>query len=482
MSSIFCFHNGARLRAVYPISKILGVPIPGKQLCVHKATPASLSPTSTPPRRRALHSSTRLSRPISRSGIPPATMPQQTRASSSSSPAAAAAAAAAKKPTPPSKKTPPVPRPSASIILLSPNNEVLLLHRVQTSTSFPSAHVFPGGNLSPFHEGPLPAPDQPEHHRDSPAYRLAAIRETFEESGILLARPLATTTTTSSSSSSSQQQQQHQLVTLPDPSAARRAVHADELRFADCLAGAGAAPATDELVPFTRWISPAGAKGPRRFSTQMYLFLMPLSSAAASSLPPSRPGEEIVVEVHQTPTSDGGLEHTAAAFAAPREWLRRQEAGEIVLFPPQCFLLTMVARALEGAGAGADYAAQRRALLDFVTKVPPPPEEELESRAGGGRGRNKAHPTSLIPWADKVMSPEVLFVRRSDGKLVLGIDKPGAELKGTGRGGDFERVVLARFGKEGPRDLEVRNREDVLREEKEAEVREQSDENRRSKI
>lgn len=351
---------------------------------------------------------------------------------------------------------------------------MLLLHRVQTSTSFPSAHVFPGGNLSPFHEPPLPAPDRPEHHQDSPAYRLAAIRETFEESGILLARPLGAAAGAAASAP---------LVTIPDPlaaRAARRAVHDDERRFADWLADSaahpprGAAPLVDELVPFTRWVTPAWSKG-RRFSTQMYLFLMPLSAAAAaaaSSLPSSG-------EVVAAPTSDGGIEHTAATFAAPREWLRRQEAGEIVLFPPQCFLLTMVARAFEGAGVGADYAAQRRALLDFVTRVPPAPEEEGNSQAGE---REKMHPTAMIPWTEKVMSPEVLFVRRSDGRLVLGIDKPAAELRGIGRGGDFERVVLARFGKEGPRDVEVRNREDVFQEEREADAREQGEEKGRSKI
>lgn len=34
----------------------------------------------------------------------------------------------------------------------------------------------------------MPAPGSPERHRDGRAYRLGAIRETFEESGILLAR------------------------------------------------------------------------------------------------------------------------------------------------------------------------------------------------------------------------------------------------------------------------------------------------------
>jgi 8-oxo-dGTP pyrophosphatase MutT (NUDIX family) len=82
----------------------------------------------------------------------------------------------------------PVPLPSSSVLLLSPTNQVLLLHRVKTSTAFASAHVFPGGNVSDFHDGILPPAIEAARHLDSPVYRLCAIRETFEESGILLAR------------------------------------------------------------------------------------------------------------------------------------------------------------------------------------------------------------------------------------------------------------------------------------------------------
>jgi hypothetical protein len=48
--------------------------------------------------------------------------------------------------------------------------------------------VFPGGNLSALQDGEIPAPKDPGRHIDGPAYRLGAIRECFEESGILLAK------------------------------------------------------------------------------------------------------------------------------------------------------------------------------------------------------------------------------------------------------------------------------------------------------
>jgi 8-oxo-dGTP pyrophosphatase MutT (NUDIX family) len=59
---------------------------------------------------------------------------------------------------------------------------------VRSSRSFALAHVFPGGNLDPFHDGEIPASGTPGLHADGPAYRLGAVRECFEESGILLAR------------------------------------------------------------------------------------------------------------------------------------------------------------------------------------------------------------------------------------------------------------------------------------------------------
>lgn len=71
-----------------------------------------------------------------------------------------------------------------------------------------------------------------------------------------------------------------------------------------------------------------------------------------------------------------------------------------------------------------------------------------------------------VRWAQKVMSPMGLLMRKSDGRSVLALDRPGVELEGSGRGGDGERVVLVRFTREGPRDVEVRWRREVLDEER----------------
>ena len=368
------------------------------------------------------------------------------------------------------KKTPKIR--GISIILLSPTNQLLLLHRVRTSSSFASAHVFPGGNLSAFHEGPIPGPDSPARHRDGEAYRLGAIRETFEESGILLARRRRRATPSTSGEGGDQQQL---LLDLPEPvrEAGRRAVHAGSARFVDWLAGAGGVADVGGLVPFTRWVTPANM-APRRFTTQMYLYMLPTECPEEEDCSaevvgaPGAPGGAVVIP---KPTHDGGVEHTAAAFDSVEGWLARARAGEIILFPPQMYLLTLLARFLTGPPGGAaaqdeglrrrHYEGQRDALRAFLAREP-----------GGG------HPTGRIGWADKVMSPRLMFMRRADGRSVLGVDGPGPELKGSGRGGDWERVVLVRFGPEGPREVEVRSREEVLEEEREAERREVEEDKR----
>lgn len=176
----------------------------------------------------------------------------------------------------------------------------------------------------------------------------------------------------------------------------------------------------------------------------MYLYFLPTSATnGASGLPGSNQALMI-----PTPTHDGGIEHTAAKFDDATNWLKIGRSGDIVMFPPQFYLLYLVAEQLAKA---TDPEQQRQALLEFLKRTPT-------------STRHPEKPTSSIPWAEKVMSPSVIPAKRSDGRAVLGLDNPGRELVGSGRGGDWERVVLVGFGKDGPRRLEVRPREEVMAE------------------
>jgi hypothetical protein len=214
----------------------------------------------------------------------------------------------------------------------------------------------------------------------------------------------------------------------------------------------------ENLIPFTRWITPHGP--PKRFTTQMYLYMLPLSSA---SLPTTNSLLQKRESIIPAPSHDGGLEHTAATFDDARTWLERARRGEIILFPPQFYLLHLVSQFLhplptttassEPTTAQA-YQTQRSALLSFLSKVPTSQHRDKQG-------------TCDIPWSEKVISPSALFVRQRDGRIVLGLDKPGPELRGSPRGGDWDRVVLVRFEKGGPRDVEVRWRDEVVKEERE---------------
>ena len=296
-----------------------------------------------------------------------------------------------------SKELPPA-NPSASILLISPANHILLLHRVSSSSSFASAHVFPGGHCS-LQDGHLPPPSDPSHHEDSPPYRHAAIRECFEESGILLAR---------------KQDKPEELVELAEDERdeGRKAVHAEKVPFPEWVAQKGGQMDTEGLVPFTRWLTPADI--PKRYSTQMYLYFLPLESG----LELGRHSNQMHI-----PTPDGGVEHTAARFAWAGEWTESALRGECVLFPPQFFLLSLVADFLkpsraEGGKGGElnteQLKEQRGQLLDFVKGGDP-------------------------PWGEKCISPNP--IKKSGDTLWMGMGDAGPELEGTGRCGDKERVL-----------------------------------------
>ena len=332
--------------------------------------------------------------------------------------------------------------------MISPTNQILLLHRVRTSSSFPSAHVFPGGNLSPEQDGKVPGPTDPTRHEDSEVYRIGAIRECFEESGLLLAK---------------KKRSPYDILQLSDEDRerGRHAIHENAVGFRQWVDQKGGSPdigrrpvmkvkyyvlslLIDGLIPFTRWITPTNV--PKRFTTQMYMYFLPVAQTESSSVAASLPVQsEAVIP---TPTSDGGIEHTAARFLPPSKWLSMARAGEIILFPPQFFLLHLLSPFLSPENIPTvlepgELSRQREAVIEFVKSGDP-------------------------PWGEKCVSPTGLFWKDTDGRAVLGLDKPGPELEGTNRRGDTERVVLVEFTKEGPRKVEVAWKKDVFREERKA--------------
>ena len=93
--------------------------------------------------------------------------------------------------------------------------------------------------MSSFHEDKLPG--SLAQHEDSEPYRLAAVRETFEESGILLARPIGSGPDAG-------------LLTVPDDvrEAGRKEVHANKVKFTEWLERVGGVADTSKPQPTTR--------------------------------------------------------------------------------------------------------------------------------------------------------------------------------------------------------------------------------------
>src|SRR5436190_22341866 len=94
-------------------------------------------------------------------------------------------------------------RPASTVVLLRPAHpfDVFLVRRSDSIAFMGGAHVFPGGrvdaadqidDLDAASDGTAAAaarmPDVPPHI--AVAYHIAALRELFEEAGVLVARPL----------------------------------------------------------------------------------------------------------------------------------------------------------------------------------------------------------------------------------------------------------------------------------------------------
>jgi 8-oxo-dGTP pyrophosphatase MutT (NUDIX family) len=345
-----------------------------------------------------------------------------------------------------------------SVLLISPHNQILLLHRVRTSSSFASAHVFPGGALSAEHDGEIPPVDSPMRHKDGPAYRLAAIRETFEECGILLAKSKKTGKHITGLSDEEREE-------------GRKAVHGGKIAFLDLLSRWDAEPDTDSLIPFTRWVTPPNV--PKRFTTQMYIYFLPLGSvsptkkAANPATPPSSGLAEEDEIVIPNPTHDGGIEHTAARFLPPNKWIDLARQNRIILFPPQFFLTLMLSPFLSPTVTSPSdpipdthtLQLERERAIDFINKP------------------RMYHGEEEVSFAEACISP-IPFGKgkygedKQDGTgrgidkytAVLDLSNAGGEVnkQGLGRRGIREWVVTTQFKGEGPRNVDVRLRDEVL--------------------
>jgi 8-oxo-dGTP pyrophosphatase MutT (NUDIX family) len=194
------------------------------------------------------------------------------------------------------------PRAAATIVLIRPaaaGPEVLLTLRPSSMAFAPDMYVFPGGAVDPSDDDPRLAARSVLRPGDAAAALgggragleryMAAIRELFEEAGVLLADP------------------------RPDPAraaAARAALLDRRSSLADVAADLDVRLRTDLLVPTSHWTTPPIMA--RRFDTRFF----------AAELPP---GAEVTFAPDEV---------VAHRWATPRGALDAMAAGEIAMWVP----------------------------------------------------------------------------------------------------------------------------------------------------
>jgi 8-oxo-dGTP pyrophosphatase MutT (NUDIX family) len=198
------------------------------------------------------------------------------------------------------------PRPASTVLLLRDGAgdeiEVFMMVRHYQIDFNSGALVFPGGSID---KGDQEIIGKRELYSGGEglnaaelSFRIAALRETFEESGILLARPQGSNALIDAKRAGEIEAR------------SRTALCEGKTTFLQVLTDHAVSLALDELVPYAHWITPEGM--PKRFDTWFFLAAAPPAQAGAHD----------------------GRESTDSIWVSPREALAGGESGRFKLpFP-----------------------------------------------------------------------------------------------------------------------------------------------------
>lgn len=219
-------------------------------------------------------------------------------------------------------------RLSATILLLrdDPDVQVLMVKRHYEIDFASGALVFPGGKAHEDDEDPAWADwTDGDFSGTEQAARISAVREAFEESGIILARPRSAR---GSGAALVGQEVAGRLAPMRGPVDRREANFLALMQEHDLIL------ALDALVHFGHWITPTMM--PKRFDTHFYL----------AATPPGQVAEQ------------DGRETTEAVWLGPQQALDMEAAGEAtIIFPTRMNL-----------GKLAETATTEAALARFATE------------------------------------------------------------------------------------------------------------------
>ena len=216
-----------------------------------------------------------------------------------------------------------MPEPSATVLAIrdgASGLEVFMIRRHEKMDFMSGALVFPGGKTDPQDEDPRLLDLCEGIDDDFSVYRISAVREAFEECGVLLARKVGKKALVSG----------EDLLGLEHW---RDRIHKGESTLHDFLTAEGLRLACDLLVRFAHWITPVIM--PRRFDTQF--FLVPA------------PADQLLVH--------DGHESVDSLWIRPQDAARAAKEGTYnIIFPTLCNLQKLdmsstVTEAIEAARA-----------------------------------------------------------------------------------------------------------------------------------
>ena len=242
-------------------------------------------------------------------------------------------------------------RLAATILLLrdrAQQLEVFMVERHHQIDFATGALVFPGGKVETADGGKTMRPhcDGVENlDDDAITVRVTAIRETFEESGVLLARPRG----------------QEELIAAPAlaqvDATYRAALQAGETDLRTLAEAENLTLACDCLIPFAHWITPDML--PKRFDTYFFLADAPSNQLAlhdgsesvdsvwttpAAALQAEADGSRTIVfatlaNLQKLGRSSSTQEALTAAHASPivtvQPWVAKNDDGEAMLCIPE---------------------------------------------------------------------------------------------------------------------------------------------------
>ncbi|KXN70950.1 hypothetical protein CONCODRAFT_17224 [Conidiobolus coronatus NRRL 28638] len=188
--------------------------------------------------------------------------------------------------------------------------EILMMKRADT-TSFKSATVFPGGaldkvdDLDYWKEFEFVKKIKTDEDKKQTSLKLTAIRETFEEAGILITKPQ---------------------LSLADSEVKewREKLEENSANFIELCKYYKVNPDVDSLYYVSHWMPPKMIK--KKFSTYFFAYLSPNP-----------------VNFHLPNTAGSQRELTGLEYNTPDNWIKLQ-LEEIIFFPPQFYLCSILAQ------------------------------------------------------------------------------------------------------------------------------------------